>query len=76
MALGIWIRVYDFLEKEMTLEESTKELGRLHAETLDEWETRIVKACEERWFGTRPGPSDKVDFPGRGKERPGGALRG
>jgi hypothetical protein len=43
----------------MTIEESAKELGRLHAESLEAWETRTVKACEERGWGTLPGPEDK-----------------
>jgi hypothetical protein len=56
-------------------EESTKELGRLHAESLQAWEARTVKACVARGWGTRPGPEDKQRaIPGEAKAAPPVAL--
>jgi hypothetical protein len=56
-------------------EEIAKELGRLHAESLEDWESRTVKACESRGWGTRPGPDDKPrTIPGGTKDAPPVAL--
>ena len=42
-------------------ERIAKELGRLHAESLEAWEARTIAANKERRNGTRPRPSDKPE---------------
>ena len=44
----------------MNIEEDiARELARLHAENLEDWERRTVAANKERGNGIMPGPNDK-----------------
>ena len=43
----------------MSNDRISRELGRLHQETTDDFDKRTIAACQARNYGTRQGPDDK-----------------